>query len=73
LGNPFDAGAGLDAGENERPRNAKDLTAYDRIEVSATPESDCSGSLAALGGPFLALPCSARYDLEGKLQDGLPD
>jgi hypothetical protein len=73
LGNPFDAGADVDAGDRERSRNAKDLTGYDKIEVSATSESDCSASLAALGGPFLALPCSARYDLEGKLQDGLPD
>jgi hypothetical protein len=78
LGNPFDAGADIDAGDTESTDKSKyDLVGENSIEVSATPDSDCSPSLAALGGPFRALPCGARYSLQGKLQalqqDGLPD
>jgi hypothetical protein len=37
------------------------------IEVSVMPGSDCKKSLAANGGPFLALPCVAEYQLTGTL------
>lgn len=78
LGNPFDAGPDSDAGSPADTATSKyDLTGENSIEVSATPDSDCSDSLAALGGPFQALPCGARYSLRGTLQklqvDGLQD
>jgi hypothetical protein len=44
-----------------------DLTATNMIEVSVMPGSDCKKSLAANGGPFLALPCVAEYQLTGTL------
>lgn len=62
-----------DAGEPElddtekRPKH--DLTGDNRIEVSATDDSNCSASLAAFGGPFENLPCIAHYTLSGDLQE----
>jgi hypothetical protein len=63
----------VDGGEPQVDEGAKsakhDLTGDNTIEVSATPESDCSASLAAFGGPFANLPCLAHYKLSGELQD----
>jgi hypothetical protein len=36
-----------------------------RIEVVPVPGSDCSALLVLHGGSFPALPCAARYELEG--------
>lgn len=44
-----------------------DLSAEHVIEVTPSSGSDCTAALAALGGTFLALPCSARYVLSGSL------
>jgi hypothetical protein len=52
------------------PNSKYDLTGDNTIEVSATPDSDCSKSLAAYGGPFANLPCMAHYVLSGKLEKG---
>lgn len=46
---------------------AHDLSAEHVIEVTPSSGSDCDLALAALGGAFLALPCEARYLLNGKL------
>lgn len=47
--------------------SAEDLSAEHVIEVTPSSGSDCNAALAALGGSFLALPCSARYVLSGSL------
>lgn len=44
-----------------------DLDGENTITVTPAPGSDCTMALAALGGPWLALPCDARYDLSGTL------
>ena len=44
-----------------------DLSAEHLIEVAPSSGSNCEGALAALGGAFLALPCEARYVLNGSL------
>lgn len=62
-----DAGVDVDGGSTGSGGN-EDLRADNTIEVMPTPESDCSASLRALGGPFNALPCHARYVLEGELE-----
>ena len=62
-----------DAGEPElddsAPRPKHDLTGDNRIEVTATDDSNCSASLAVFGGPFANLPCVAHYALQGDLQE----
>jgi hypothetical protein len=66
----------LDGGEPQiddaTPKPKHDLTGDNTIDVSATPESDCSASLAAFGGPFANLPCFAHYTLSGELQNDTP-
>jgi hypothetical protein len=54
--------------DDSNPGAKHDLTGDNTIEVSATPESDCSASLAAYGGPFSNLPCMAHYVLSGELE-----
>lgn len=54
--------------EDANPSSKHDLTGDNTIEVSATPDSDCSKSLAAYGGPFSNLPCMAHYVLSGDLE-----
>lgn len=62
----------VDGGEPEiddaNPDSKHDLTGDNTIEVSPTPDSDCSKSLAAYGGPFANLPCMAHYVLSGELE-----
>jgi hypothetical protein len=62
----------VDGGEPQiddaNPGAKHDLTGDNTIEVSATPESDCTASLAAYGGPFSNLPCMAHYVLSGELE-----
>jgi hypothetical protein len=50
------------------PGAKHDLKGDNTIEISATPESDCSASLATYGGPFSNLPCMAHYVLSGELE-----
>jgi hypothetical protein len=54
--------------DDANPGAKHDLIGDNTIEVSATPESDCSASLAAYGGPFSNLPCMAHYVLSGELE-----
>jgi hypothetical protein len=44
-----------------------DLVGVNEITIRAQTGSDCGIVLSAMGGPFLALPCSAHYDLTGTL------
>ena len=63
----------VDGGEpqidDSNPASKHDLTGDNTIEVSPTPDSDCSKSLAAYGGPFSNLPCMAHYVLSGDLEE----
>ena len=56
-----------DAAIEESESGDGDLSAEHVIEVTPTSGSNCDGALAALGGAFLALPCEARYLLNGSL------
>lgn len=58
-----------DGGVDTSAKN-DDLTGDNLIEVEPTGNSDCSASLAAFGGKFLNLPCSAKYKLKGELLEG---
>jgi hypothetical protein len=64
-----------DGGGLELPRSdAKyDLSGDNTIDVSPTADSDCSESLAARGGMFENLPCSAHYSLRGTLQKSITE
>jgi len=53
--------------EESEGGNDSDLSGEHVIEVMPTSGSSCDGALAALGGTFLALPCAARYLLNGSL------
>jgi hypothetical protein len=44
-----------------------DLSGDNTIKIEPTSNSDCSAALAALGGTFANLPCSAHYKLKGEL------
>jgi hypothetical protein len=44
-----------------------DLIAESTIAVAPSAGSDCNSALAALGGNYVALPCQARYELQGQL------
>lgn len=60
-----------DAGASDPISAAKsgesDLTADNTIEIRAAAGSNCGRVMATAGGPFLALPCSAQYELRGDL------
>jgi hypothetical protein len=56
----------LDGGTGDSDEEM-DLKGDNRIEVEPTEDSDCSRSLAALGGSFNNLPCGAHYKLKGEL------
>ena len=56
-----------DAAIEESSSADGDLSAEHLIEVTPASGSDCEAALAALGGAFLALPCEARYSLNGSL------
>lgn len=58
--------AGDDADSNSIA-TGDDLDAEHVIEVAPTSGSDCNVALAALGGTYSALPCTARYLLSGEL------
>jgi hypothetical protein len=47
---------------------SNDLDAEHVIEVTPSAGSDCNLALTAFGGNYLALPCGARYVLQGSLQ-----
>jgi hypothetical protein len=44
-----------------------DLVADNEIAIQTVAGSSCEMVLAAQGGPFKSLPCSAHYDLKGEL------
>jgi hypothetical protein len=44
-----------------------DLVADNAIAIQTVAGSNCEMVLAAQGGPFKTLPCSAHYDLKGEL------
>ena len=56
----------LDGG-TDPSSNGDDLEGENVIEIEPTGNSDCSASLAAFGGTFQNLPCSAKYKLKGEL------
>lgn len=63
---PVDSDAGAptaDAGEPEEP--SMHLEGTHTIDIAPDVGSSCAPATAALGGPFLALPCSVDYTLEG--------
>ena len=49
------------------PLASSDLIANNEIIIRAANGSDCALVMQAHGGPFEALPCQARYDVEGDL------
>jgi hypothetical protein len=53
---------------DDEPDSKDDLSGENTIEVMPTAGSDCTKSLAALGGPFQNLPCTVHYSLSGVLQ-----
>lgn len=55
------SGLVADAGSDD------DLSAEHVIEVSPSSGSDCDSVLVAYGGTYNALPCEARYQLNGAL------
>ena len=58
----------LDGGANGNDdKKASDLIGDNVIQIEPTPDSNCSASLAALGGAFANLPCAAHYKLKGEL------
>jgi len=56
--------AGPDAGPVEEDEEPEPLVGRSIITLGAAPGYDCSAAVAVYGGPFLALPCQIRYDLE---------
>jgi hypothetical protein len=56
-----------DAGVNDAEAEA-DLIGENEIAIRAGPGSVCTPVLTTYGGPFDALPCSARYELKGELK-----
>ena len=54
-------------------KNKTDLKGDNTIQVEPTSDSDCSAWLAALGGTFNNLPCSAHYKLKGELLESQRD
>jgi hypothetical protein len=75
LGRRIEDGVVTDTSASKRSSDAgygdadgdDDLDAEHVIEVAPTSGSDCNVALAALGGPYLTLPCEARYLLSGNL------
>ncbi len=57
-----DADGGTDAGVNP---TLFTLTGSQTTEIVPLTGSDCTPAVAALGGPFLALPCRIEYVLTG--------
>lgn len=64
-----DAGTNNSLAETGLDAMLDDLAGENRIDMAPMPGSDCSPVLATQGGPFLALPCFARYTLRGELID----
>jgi len=54
-----------DAGMND---TTGDLVGENEIAIRAGQGSVCAPVLTTYGGPFDALPCSARYELQGDLK-----
>ncbi len=64
------ADAGVDAEQADGGATAIDptlvkLTGSQSTDITPLAGSDCSPAVAALGGPFLALPCRVEYVLTG--------
>ena len=67
------ADGGVDSiDEGAADPEAADLEGENRIDMAPMPGSDCGALLATQGGPFLALPCYARYTLRGELVETQP-
>lgn len=64
-----DGGVRILDGDASDEGDERDLSADNRIELAPMPGSDCRSTLAVEGGPFLALPCYARYTLTGTLDE----
>lgn len=66
VGTEADAGVeeGLDAGVGADPALIT-LSGSQTTEIVPLTGSDCTPAVAALGGPFLALPCRVEYVLTG--------
>lgn len=62
--NAVDGGGIVELGSDE---DASDLTADNVIDVTPSSASNCNDALSAFGGTYLALPCSARYVMQGTL------
>jgi hypothetical protein len=60
-----DVGTAADAGTAE----SADLIGENEITFRAAPGDDCGLVLERNGGPFIELPCSVRYEIEGTLRD----
>lgn len=63
-----DAGAGGDASAVQDGGEAR-LEGTQVIDMKPAAGSDCSPVLAASGGPFLELPCTLAYTLDGTPRD----
>jgi len=61
-GGANDAGSDLDAGTEP---NLLTLSGSQTTEIVPIAGSDCTPAVAALGGPFLSLPCRVEYVLTG--------
>jgi hypothetical protein len=55
------------ASDDDDEDSGDDLVGVNEISIRAQPGSNCGLVLATMGGPFLALPCRAHYDLTGTL------
>jgi hypothetical protein len=62
-----DAGTGTSSKASSSSSAGPDLVADNEIAIQAAAGSSCDMVLAAQGGPFKTLPCSAHYDLKGQL------
>ena len=64
----------VDGGLDLPDSDAKhDLSGDNTIEVTPTADSDCSAALATRGGKFENLPCTAHYNLRGKLEESITE
>jgi len=73
LGTEADAGVADDGGVDEESRpdagvepTLLTLTGSQTTEIVPLTGSDCTPAVAALGGPFLSLPCRVEYVLSGE-------
>jgi hypothetical protein len=55
----------VDGGETVIDPTLVKLTGSQSTDITPLTGSDCRPAVAALGGPFLALPCRVEYVLTG--------